>query len=282
MFLRYCFTHQDTLELPAEYEVAIVTGSNTAAYEIAMWNLLGPRDVHCIHFEAFGKNWYVDAVQQLKLNVTEHTCAYGHLPDISKVDFDADVLLTWNGTTSGVRMPDAPSAIPASRSGLTFVDATSAVFAMSIPWAECDVTTFSWQKALGGEGAHGVLVFSPRAMQRLREYTPPWPIPKLFRLKNAGKIEDSLFRGSVLNTVSPISPAHSVVPPLIPCRYRCFVSKMPSMLCPGSSALAVSLALLLGVTATSLLSLILFCSTPLHSPSLPRMQLHALAPPSVL
>lgn len=168
-----------------------------------MWNLLGERQVHCVHFEAFGKNWYVDAAEQLRLPVTQHTCAYGALPDLSQVDFDADVMMTWNGTTSGVRIPDSCSSIPSDRKGLTLVDATSAVFAMHLPWASCDVTTFSWQKALGGEGAHGVLVMSPRAMQRLREYTPPWPVPKLFRMKSGGKVEEALFKGSVLNTVVP-------------------------------------------------------------------------------
>ncbi len=185
------------------YEVAIVTGSNTAAFEMAMWNLLGERDVHCVHFEAFGKNWYVDAAEQLQLRVTEHTCAYGLLPDLSKVDFDADVLMTWNGTTSGVCVPEGAHVIPSSRAGLTLVDATSAVFAMRMPWSACDVTTFSWQKALGGEGAHGVVVMSPRAMQRLRDYTPPWPVPKLFRMKSNGKVEEALFKGGVLNTVGP-------------------------------------------------------------------------------
>lgn len=204
--LIYFLTHQETLELPVGYEVAVVTGSNTAAFEMAMWNLLGERDVHCVHFEAFGKNWYVDAAEQLKLSVTQHTCAYGQLPDLSRVNFDADVMMTWNGTTSGVCMPDDVSVIPFSRKGLTFVDATSAVFAMPMPWAACDVTTFSWQKALGGEGAHGVIVMSPRAMQRLREYTPPWPVPKLFRMKSGGKVEDALFKGSVLNTVARSAP----------------------------------------------------------------------------
>lgn len=171
-----------------------------------MWNLLGERDVHCIHFEAFGKNWYVDAAEQLKLRVTQHTCAYGQLPDLSKVDFDADVMMTWNGTTSGVRVPADASFIPMSRKGLTLVDATSAVFAVQMPWEACDVTTFSWQKALGGEGAHGVIVMSPRAMQRLRDYTPSWPVPKLFRMKSGGKVEEALFKGSVLNTVPRVTP----------------------------------------------------------------------------
>ena len=206
--LIYFLTHQETLELPVGYEVAVVTGSNTAAFEMAMWNLLGERDVHCVHFEAFGKNWYVDAAEQLKLSVTQHTCAYGQLPDLSRVNFDADVMMTWNGTTSGVCMPDDVSVIPVSRKGLTLVDATSAVFAMPMPWAACDVTTFSWQKALGGEGAHGVIVMSPRAMQRLREYTPPWPVPKLFRMKSGGKVEDALFKGSVLNTVARSAPLY--------------------------------------------------------------------------
>ncbi len=206
---------QDTLELPVDYEVAIVTGSNTAAFEMAMWNLLGERDVHCIHFEAFGKNWYVDAAEQLKLRVTQHTCAYGQLPDLSRVDFDCDVMMTWNGTTSGVLVPhDAP--IPCTRKGLTLVDATSAVFAVRMPWAACDVTTFSWQKALGGEGGHGVIVLSPRALQRLRDYTPPWPVPKLFRMKSGGKVEDALFRGSVLNTVGSPPPPPPPAPPPAP------------------------------------------------------------------
>ena len=217
--LIYFLTHQETLELPVGYEVAVVTGSNTAAFEMAMWNLLGERDVHCVHFEAFGKNWYVDAAEQLKLSVTQHTCAYGQLPDLSRVNFDADVMMTWNGTTSGVCMPDDVSVIPVSRKGLTLVDATSAVFAMPMPWAACDVTTFSWQKALGGEGAHGVIVMSPRAMQRLREYTPPWPVPKLFRMKSGGKVEDALFKGSVLNTVARSAPLYVHI-----CIYFCISS----------------------------------------------------------
>ena len=140
--------------------------------------------------------------------MTQHTCAYGHLPDLSLVDFDCDVMMTWNGTTSGVSMPH-DAAIPSDRKGLTLVDATSAVYAMPLPWSCCDVTTFSWQKALGGEGAHGVMVMSPRAMQRLRDYTPPWPIPKLFRMKSGGKVEEALFKGGVLNTVPPPPLPHA-------------------------------------------------------------------------
>jgi phosphoserine aminotransferase len=190
------------LGLPQGYLCAIVPASDTGAFEMAMWSMLGARGVEALAWESFGQGWITDAAKQLKLkDVKTTTAEYGKLPDLSKVDFDRDVLFTWNGTTSGVRVPNG-DWIPANRSGLTFVDATSAVFAQAIDWSKVDVLTYSWQKALGGEAAHGMLILSPRAVERLESYTPPWPLPKIFRLMKGGKLIAGVFEGETLNTPS--------------------------------------------------------------------------------
>src|SRR5436190_13872912 len=172
---------RDVLEVPADHRIGIVPASDTGAVEMAMWSLLGARDVTALAWESFGEGWVTDVLKQLKLEATVHRADYGRLPDLDKVDWADDVIFTWNGTTSGVRVPDG-EWIPADRQGLSFCDATSAVFAYDIPWDKIDVATFSWQKVLGGEGGHGVLILGPRAVERLEEYTPPWPLPKVFRL----------------------------------------------------------------------------------------------------
>jgi phosphoserine aminotransferase len=190
------------LGLPPGYRCAIVPASDTGAFEMAMWSLLGPRGVDCLAWESFGKGWLTDVVKQLKLeDVRALEVDYGRLPDLSKVDFSRDVLFTWNGTTSGVRVPNG-DWIPAAREGLTFADATSAVFAQPIDWGKIDVLTFSWQKALGGEAAHGMLILSPRAIKRLESYAPPRPLPKIFRLTKDGKVMAGPFEGETLNTPS--------------------------------------------------------------------------------
>ena len=190
------------LGLPPDYRCAIVPASDTGAFEMAMWSLLGPRGVDCLAWESFGKGWLSDVVKQLKLaDVRALEADYGRLPDLSKVDFSRDVLFTWNGTTSGVRVPNG-DWIPAAREGLTFADATSAVFAQPIDWSKVDVLTFSWQKALGGEAAHGMLILSPRAIKRLESYAPPRPLPKIFRLTKDGKVMTGPFEGETLNTPS--------------------------------------------------------------------------------
>ncbi len=190
------------LGLPEEYLAAIVPASDTGAFEMAMWNLLGERPVEVVHFESFGKTWADDIRNQLKLEKARyHAADYGGLPDLSKINFNNDLVITWNGTTSGVRVPDG-NFIPGHRKGLTLCDATSAVFAVNLPWEKLDVTTFSWQKVPGGEGAHGMLILSPRAVQRLENYNPPWPLPKIFRLKKKGKLMADLFEGSTINTPS--------------------------------------------------------------------------------
>ena len=176
------------LGVPTGYLCAIVPGSDTGAFEMAMWTMLGARGVDALSWESFGKGWVTDAVKQLKLkDMRVLEADYGHLPDLSTVDFNRDVLFTANGTTSGVRVPNY-DWIPANRAGLTFADATSAAFAQAIDWAKIDVATLSWQKALGGEAAHGMLVLSPRAVARLESYTPAWPLPKVFRLTSGGKL----------------------------------------------------------------------------------------------
>jgi phosphoserine aminotransferase len=190
------------LGLPQGYLAAIVPASDTGAFEMVMWSMLGARGVEALAWESFGQGWVTDAAKQLKLKDFKATTAeYGKLPDLSKVDFDRDVLFTWNGTTSGVRVPNG-DWIPANRGGLTFVDATSAVFAQPIDWSKVDVLTYSWQKALGGEAAHGMLILSPRAVERLESYTPPWPLPKIFRLTKGGKLVAGVFEGETLNTPS--------------------------------------------------------------------------------
>jgi phosphoserine aminotransferase len=196
------------LGIPESYLVGIVAASDTGAYEMAMWNMLGAKDVDVCHWESFGKGWFADAVSHLKLrelgvDVREHTADYGSLPDLSKTSSDRDVLFTFNGTTSGVRVPDGCDWISDDRSGLTLCDATSAVFAMEMPWDKLDVTTYSWQKVLGGEGAHGMLILSPRAVERLETYVPPnRPLPKIFRMTKKGKVDASIFEGATINTPS--------------------------------------------------------------------------------
>ena len=189
------------LEVPDSHLIGIVPGSDTGAVEMAMWSLLGPRRVQMLAFESFGKDWVTDVVKQLKLPAEVLEAPYGELPDLSRVDPAADLVFTWNGTTSGVRVPDA-GFISADREGLTICDATSAAFAQDLDWAKLDVVTFSWQKALGGEGAHGVLVLSPRAVARLESHTPAWPMPKLFRMTKNGKVTLDLFEGATINTPS--------------------------------------------------------------------------------
>ena len=189
------------LGLPEGYRVGIVPASDTGAYEMAMWTMMGARPVTMLAWESFGKGWVTDAVKQLYLDATVMEADYGALPDLSAVDWSTDVGFTWNGTTSGVRVPDG-DWIPADREGLTFVDATSAAFAMHLPWDKCDVTTFSWQKVLGGEGAHGVLILSPRAVERLESYVPDRPLPKVFRLTKGGKLIEGIFEGATINTPS--------------------------------------------------------------------------------
>ena len=195
---------REVLGLPDTHRIGIVPGSDTGAFEMAMWTMLGARGVTCLAWESFGEGWVTDAVKQLKLEPKVHRADYGQLPDLSKVDFADDVLFTWNGTTSGVRVPDG-EWIPEDREGLTFADATSAVFAYDIPWGKIDVATFSWQKVLGGEGAHGVLILGPRAVERLEEYTPAWPLPKVFRLVSKGKLAEGVFKGETINTPSMLA-----------------------------------------------------------------------------
>ncbi|WP_179505579.1 MULTISPECIES: phosphoserine transaminase [unclassified Sphingomonas] len=195
---------RDVLQLPATHRIGIVPGSDTGAFEMAMWTMLGARGVTTLAWESFGEGWVTDAVKQLKLEPTVLRADYGQLPDLSKVDFADDVLFTWNGTTSGVRVPDG-EWIPDDREGLTFADATSAVFAYDIPWDKIDVATFSWQKVLGGEGAHGVLILGPRAVERLETYTPAWPLPKVFRLVSKGKLAEGVFKGETINTPSMLA-----------------------------------------------------------------------------
>jgi phosphoserine aminotransferase len=192
---------RDILGVPAEYRIGIVPASDTGAVEMALWSLLGARPVEMLAWESFGEGWVTDVVKQLKLDATVKKAPYGEIVDFKTVDFDKDVVFTWNGTTSGVRLPNA-DAIPADRKGLTICDATSAAFAMEMDWAKLDVVTFSWQKVLGGEGGHGVLILSPRAVERLETYTPAWPLPKIFRLTSKGKISEGIFVGETINTPS--------------------------------------------------------------------------------
>ncbi|MBW8727943.1 MAG: phosphoserine transaminase [Inquilinus limosus] len=190
------------LRMPADWRLAIVPGSDTGAVEMALWTLLGARGVDLLAWESFGEGWVTDVVKQLKLpDVRTFTAAYGELPDLGQVDFDRDVVLTWNGTTSGVRLANG-DAIPANRQGLVICDATSAAFAMDLAWDKLDVVTWSWQKVLGGEGAHGMLALSPRAVERLESYTPAWPLPKVFRLTSKGKLAEGPFKGETINTPS--------------------------------------------------------------------------------
>ncbi len=189
------------LGVPEGYRVGIVPASDTGAVEMAMWSLLGARPCTMIAWESFGEGWVSDAVKQLKLDAKVMKADYGHIVDFAQVDFDTDVVFTWNGTTSGVRLPNG-DAIPADRAGLTICDATSAAFAQDLPWDKLDVVTFSWQKVMGGEAAHGMLVLSPRAVERLQSYTPAWPMPKIFRLTSGGKLIEGIFTGETINTPS--------------------------------------------------------------------------------
>ena len=203
--LAYCIDlMREVLQLPDTHRIGIVPGSDTGAFEMAMWTMLGARGVTALAWESFGEGWVTDAVKQLKLESKVVRADYGQLPDLDKIDWADDVLFTWNGTTSGVRVPDG-EWIPDDREGLTFADATSAVFAYDIPWAKIDVATFSWQKVLGGEGGHGVLILGPRAVQRLEEYTPSWPLPKVFRLTSKGKLSEGVFKGETINTPSMLA-----------------------------------------------------------------------------
>lgn len=192
---------REVLGVPADYRIGIVPGSDTGAVEMAMWSLLGARPVEMLAWESFGEGWVTDAVKQLKLDATVKKADYGRIVDLATVDFDRDVVFTWNGTTSGVRVPNG-DAIPADRKGLTICDATSAAFAMDLPWDKLDVVTFSWQKVLGGEGAHGVLILGPRAVERLESHTPAWPMPKIFRMTKGGKLIEGIFKGETINTPS--------------------------------------------------------------------------------
>ena len=192
------------LGIPDNYRVGIVPASDTGAVEMAMWSLLGARKVEMVAWESFGAGWITDVVKQLKIDAEIKVADYGQIVDFDTIDFDNDVVFTWNGTTSGVRLPDG-DAIPAKRAGLTICDATSAAFAMDLPWDKLDVTTFSWQKVLGGEAAHGMIILSPRAVARLESYNPPWPLPKIFRLTKAGKLIEGIFEGATINTPSMLA-----------------------------------------------------------------------------
>ena len=189
------------LGVPDEYRIGIVPGSDTGAVEMAMWSLLGARGVEVLAWESFGAGWVTDVCKQLKLDAVVHEAPYGEIVDLAQVDWNCDVVFTWNGTTSGVRMPSG-DMIPDDRHGLTICDATSAAFAQDLPWSKLDVVTFSWQKVLGGEAAHGMLILSPRAVQRLESYRPDWPLPKLFRMTKGGKLIEGIFEGETINTPS--------------------------------------------------------------------------------
>ncbi len=203
--LQYCIDlMRELLRLPDTHRIGIVPGSDTGAYEMAMWTMLGARPVTALAWESFGEGWVTDAVKQLKIDPNVIRADYGQLPDLAQVDWSNDVLFTWNGTTSGVRVPNG-DWIADDREGLSFADATSGVFAYDLPWDKIDVATFSWQKVLGGEGAHGVLILGPRAVERLESYTPAWPLPKVFRLVSKGKLSEGIFKGETINTPSMLA-----------------------------------------------------------------------------
>ena len=195
---------REILEIPNDYKIAIVPASDTGAVEMAMWSMLGARAVTMVAWESFGSGWVSDAVKQLKIDAKIYNADYGKIVDMQTLDYDTDIVFTWNGTTSGVCLRDG-KAIPNNRLGLTICDATSAAFAMDLPWEKLDVTTFSWQKVLGGEAAHGMLILSPRAVERLENYTPAWPLPKIFRLTKDGKLIESIFEGATINTPSMLA-----------------------------------------------------------------------------
>ena len=195
---------REILGLPEGYRIGIVPASDTGAVEMAMWSLLGARPVEMLAWESFGEGWVTDVVKQLKLDAKVRIAPYGQIVDLAEVDFDCDVVFTWNGTTSGCRVPNG-DAIPADRAGLTICDATSAAFAMDLPWDKLDAVTFSWQKVLGGEGGHGMLVLSPRAVERLESHVPAWPLPKIFRLTAKGKLIEGIFEGETINTPSMLA-----------------------------------------------------------------------------
>jgi phosphoserine aminotransferase len=195
---------RELLKLPDTHRIGIVPGSDTGAFEMAMWTMLGAKPVTALAWESFGEGWVTDAVKQLKIDPTVIRADYGQLPDLGAIDWSNDVLFTWNGTTSGVRVPDG-DWIAEDREGLSFADATSGVFAYDLPWNKIDVATFSWQKVLGGEGGHGVLILGPRAVERLESYTPAWPLPKVFRLVSKGKLAEGVFKGETINTPSMLA-----------------------------------------------------------------------------